>query len=164
VVAVVRSDGFDERRSPERPRHPGSVLPQRILCQSDPWPVEQVLVTWRMHLSIQAEFVEQGGDPDLPQRLHELASQPAGTAYDEPVWVRAWLPISTTGGGGGLLVDLRDGPLRGCVMEFDKYFGPSGPLWSSVAAMLAAVADALETGAPVQGQHAVIIDNTLDWE
>jgi cell wall assembly regulator SMI1 len=65
-------------------------------------------------------------------------------------WLPDWLPIANNGSGNDLFVDLRPGPLHGCLMEFDRVDGAEGPpLWPSVAVMLADIADALETGSVI---------------
>jgi cell wall assembly regulator SMI1 len=92
-----------------------------------------------------------------------LVAEPAGT----PVagWLPVWLPIAGDGGGGGLFVDLRAGPLSGCVMRWDKVEAAQlPPLWPDVATMLGEIADALVRGVDIDGSTAVVIDDlTLDW-
>ncbi|PRX99013.1 SMI1/KNR4 family protein SUKH-1 [Allonocardiopsis opalescens] len=92
-----------------------------------------------------------------------LLAQPAGT----PVagWLPVWLPVAGDGGGGELFVDLRSGPLNGCVMRWDKVeTAEFDPLWPSVSAMLSDIADALERGVEIDGVRAVVVeDRTLDW-
>lgn len=91
-----------------------------------------------------------------------LVDQPAGT----PVagWLPVWLPIAGDGCGGDLFVDLRSGPLSGCVMRWDKVeTAEFEPLWPSVSAMLGDIAAALEHGVEIDGVRAVVVDQVLDW-
>jgi cell wall assembly regulator SMI1 len=89
----------------------------------------------------------------LDSRQDWLATWPgddgtAGLAGTERtfMWLPSWLPIANNGGGNDLFIDLRPGPLHGCVMEFDRVDGAGGPpLWPNIETMLTAIADALET-------------------
>ncbi|OKJ13589.1 SMI1/KNR4 family protein [Kitasatospora sp. CB01950] len=75
----------------------------------------------------------------------------------EPRYRRELLPIAMDPGGDGLVVDLRPGDGCGAVLHWDhETWAPDVPLWTSVAAMLRDVADALETGTPVLRQHAAL--------
>jgi cell wall assembly regulator SMI1 len=104
----------------------GSVLP----CGYAPMPMAQVLDTWRMMLDIRGSGLTEAG-------------QIAGT--QSPSWAPQWVPIGGDDCGYHLVVDLRQGEARGCIMEFDKVEGCGfPPQWPSVAAMLGEVADALE--------------------
>lgn len=100
---------------------------------------------------------------DVPEdAVAELVDEPAGT----PVagWLPVWLPIAGDGGGGDLFVDLRSGPLSGCVMRWDKVeTAEFEPLWPSVAAMLGDIADGLHRGVEIDGVRAVVVDRALDW-
>ncbi|MFB9904676.1 SMI1/KNR4 family protein [Allokutzneria oryzae] len=70
-------------------------------------------------------------------------------------WHSRFVPIATDGGGYDLAVDLRPGPLHGCLFAFSHQWGVAyPPEWSSLTAMLGGVADALETGGPVGRYHA----------
>ncbi|ONI73045.1 hypothetical protein ALI144C_44645 [Actinosynnema sp. ALI-1.44] len=92
--------------------------------------------------------------PTVDEEIADLMRQPAGTPC-EGMYLPVWLPIAGSGMGFDLFVDLRDGPLRGCVMEFDRVgTAQSKPYWPSVAVMLAEIADAFEHGRPV-GRDAV---------
>ncbi|SDP87498.1 SMI1/KNR4 family protein [Lentzea jiangxiensis] len=62
--------------------------------------------------------------------------EPAGTPCVD-IWLPAWLPVAADGSGHELFVDLRGGPLHGCVMEWGKYSGADGEaVWPGVTAML----------------------------
>lgn len=57
-----------------------------------------------------------------------------------------WLPIAFDGTGDVLAVDLRPGPLRGCVVEWDRQRRKMvKPEWIGVVEMFDQVATALET-------------------
>jgi cell wall assembly regulator SMI1 len=83
-------------------------------------------------------------------------------------WLSTWLPIMSSGGGQYLFVDLRSGPLHGCVREFDKVYTDGKPLWTSVAVMLADIAHALETNSVLKGgwpgRVHVEEDGRLGWD
>jgi cell wall assembly regulator SMI1 len=96
-----------------------------------PYPLAQALDIRRMMLDVAAQFP-----------LDEPVSEVAGDSSE--IWQPLFLPIAADTGSVTLFVDLRDGELRGCVMEFDKvHAGEAPPNWDSVSAMLADVADAL---------------------
>jgi cell wall assembly regulator SMI1 len=66
-----------------------------------------------------------------------------------------FVPISTDCGGRYLFVDLRDGPLHGCVAEWDDKFSFDDAIhWPSVTDMLSDIADALTHGTPARTFHA----------
>jgi cell wall assembly regulator SMI1 len=67
----------------------------------------------------------------------------------------AFLPIAADGHGRFLFVDLRGGPLHGCVGEWDDAGSFVDVVsWPSVAEMLSDVADALVYGVPALTFHA----------
>jgi hypothetical protein len=67
----------------------------------------------------------------------------------------AFVPIAADGHGRYLFVDLRGGPLYGCVGEWDDAGGFVDVIsWPSVAEMLGDIADALEHGVPALTFHA----------
>jgi hypothetical protein len=79
--------------------------------------------------------------------------EPAGAKSVE--WLDLFLPISDSGTDVELFVDLRDGDLYGCVGQFDADGdGFRASRWSSAAAMLADVADALTLGRPALSDYA----------
>ncbi|MBP2474699.1 cell wall assembly regulator SMI1 [Crossiella equi] len=98
---------------------------------------------------------EQWAEPD--------AEPEAGTAARS--FHPAWVPIAFDGCGDALVVDLRPGPLHGCVLEWDQERSEvHKPEWSSLAVMLTEVADALESGTPVGHSHPTVTpDGRLDW-
>jgi cell wall assembly regulator SMI1 len=67
----------------------------------------------------------------------------------------AFMPIAAGCAGRYLFVDLRDGPLHGCVAEWDQATSFDDAIhWPSVADMLVDVADALTYGVPALTFHA----------
>lgn len=81
-------------------------------------------------------------------------------------WLPQFLPIAGSGGGMDLFADLREGPLYGCVREFDRVYADGKPLWPSVGAMLDDIAGALESGDAIAGGYRVHVDEdgTIRWE
>lgn len=67
--------------------------------------------------------------------------------------------------GRELFCDVRAGDLTGCVTEYRREDGDSGgPIWTSISAMLSDLADAIETGAPLDGRWiAQVSESGLDW-
>ena len=92
-----------------------------------------------------------------------LRREPAGSTGDMFAMLPEFLPLATDGGGWHLLVDLRAGEDRGCVREYDKYDGHQPLIWRGVGEMLADVATALETGAPVRGHVPEVAGARLGW-
>lgn len=89
---------------------------------------------------------------------------PAGTA--EVGYHPAWIPIAGDGFADELVVDLRPGPLRGCVLEWEQESARStSPEWSGVSTMLADVRRALREGGSAGHSHPTITeDGRLDWQ
>ncbi|GAA3994761.1 hypothetical protein GCM10022247_13140 [Allokutzneria multivorans] len=92
-----------------------------------------------------------------------LAADPAGSACT--FWLPVWLPLAHNGGGDYLFVDLRSGPLHGCVMQWEKYEAAvSEPSWPNTATMLAEIAHSLDHNTDITGyQPEALDDGTLDW-
>ena len=92
-------------------------------------------------------------------------AEPAGSPFvGIGVWLPPWVPIAHSGGGDYLFVDLRPGPLYGCVGERHKVQdGFDGPIWPSVTAMLSDVAHGMAHGSEVCGQQATADDGYLHW-
>jgi cell wall assembly regulator SMI1 len=96
-----------------------------------------------------------GSLPTIEEQVAEFMAQPAGTPC-EGMYLPIWLPVAGSGMGLDLFVDLRRGPLRGCVMRFDRVgTAQLEPDWPSVAAMLADVAGAFEHGLAIGDRHPV---------
>ena len=84
-----------------------------------------------------------------PHEARKLA-EPAGSLIGD-LWLPLFVPIAVTASGSHLFVDLREGPLRGCVMPFDNVEGADEePLWENVAAMLDATVEWLEGDFPAE--------------
>ncbi|MEU9874069.1 MULTISPECIES: SMI1/KNR4 family protein [unclassified Actinomadura] len=89
-------------------------------------------------------------------------ADPAGT--EARMWLLAFLPIAGSG-GADLFVDLRSGPRRGCVREFDRVSTDGEVRWGSVTAMLADIADALDNHGRIGGYEArPDEDGVLFWD
>ena len=78
----------------------------------------------------------------------------------------AWIPIAGDGFADELVVDLRPGPLHGCVLEWEQEASQVlRPGWSGVAAMLADVHRALTQGVLAGHSHPTVTeDGRLDWQ
>jgi len=114
-------------------RDPGSWLPPGACALEEPI---DALDTWAILVEVAEE--EDPSDPMWPNRF-----------------VPELLPIAMNSGGDSLVVDLRPGEHRGAVFFWDhEEWGLEEPLWPGVAAMLADVAEAVETGRPALTWHA----------
>lgn len=78
----------------------------------------------------------------------------------------AWIPIAGDGFADELVVDLRPGPLHGCVLEWEQEAGQVlRPEWKGVAAMLSDVRRSLAEGAPAGHSYPTVTeDGRLDWQ
>jgi hypothetical protein len=78
---------------------------------------------------------------------------------------RASCPSPAAAAGQTWFVDLRSGPMYGCVREFDRVSTDGKPRWANVTAMLADIAHALENHSPIDGSRAHLNhDGTLYWD
>jgi cell wall assembly regulator SMI1 len=117
--------------------------------------------------SRQSWLAQWGNASDLA--LADGRPDPALAAAGTPCylgWLPVWLPIARDESGNELFVDLRLGPLHGCVMEFDEVDCASQPPgWPTVRAMLADVANALTTGIAigVDRLQPQLADGRLEW-
>ncbi|WP_032376100.1 SMI1/KNR4 family protein [Rhodococcoides fascians] len=114
--------------------------------------LEQVIDEREVELEVWSQFgdeAEQGGSN---------AGDPAGT------WLPEFIPFAGVD-GYFLFVDSRPGPLWGCVSEFEKVGADDrGPQWISLSAMLADLADALDTGGTfAEVWCPSIVDGQLEW-
>lgn len=85
----------------------------------------------------------------------------------ETAWrfLPSWVPIAEDGTACTMFVDCRAGERYGCVTLFEREDADTGgPLWISVEAMLADIAEALEDGRPCGGWQPRINDGVLEWE
>lgn len=116
-----------------------------------PLPVHEAISTRQSWLSVHGEEGDEGEN-----------GVEAGT--ESWSWLPQYLPIATDACGVTLFVDLRPGPLRGCVMEWDKVGACDGVvLWPAVGLMLAEIATALEGNGTAAGCRAVCSGSRLDW-
>ena len=78
----------------------------------------------------------------------------------------AWIPIAGDGFADELVVDLRPGPMRGCVLEWEQEAAQVLVTeWSGVTAMLTDVYRALTEGTPSGYSHPTVTeDGRLDWQ
>ncbi|MCO6010705.1 SMI1/KNR4 family protein [Actinoallomurus purpureus] len=137
------------------PRHVGDLLPPFYQLL----PLEEAL---RFHRSRVEGFADRE-DSEWWGTEEEADTAPAGTQGFR--WSRHWLPIATNHCGDVLFADLRYGRFRGCVMKYDKYEGADRrPMWPSVSAMLAEVADALEHDGVAAGRRPYVdAEGRLEW-
>jgi cell wall assembly regulator SMI1 len=89
--------------------------------------------------------------------------QPAGTTAH--TWLANYVYIGQDGTGGGIFVDLRPGPLQGCVRFWDKVEADLGQLAAtSITDLLAAVHSAISAeGTDVGGWTPFVDNEVIDW-
>ncbi|WP_433870074.1 SMI1/KNR4 family protein [Saccharopolyspora sp. CA-218241] len=118
-----------------------------------PYGPDGALRAWRAH---REEWTAQWARPACDY----YAGSP-GSSYHP-----AWIPIAGDGFADELVVDLRPGPLRGCVLEWEQEAAQVlRPEWHGVSAMLAAVHRALVDGVPAGHSYATVTeDGRLDWQ
>ncbi|MGC5018793.1 hypothetical protein [Micromonospora sp. DT47] len=96
-------------------------------------------------------FHAQLNPPDTRAEMERFVasqnSQPAGTMKGGLYWLPRWLPVAGDGMGGGLFMDLREGPLHGCLVEFTREDHAGTPRWESLTQLWAEVADLLDAAA-----------------
>jgi cell wall assembly regulator SMI1 len=112
-----------------------------------------------LHRPLPAEEIE-ARNAMLMEILEDLENED----MDGRWWHAQWIMFADSGAGAGLMIDNRPGPERGRVSEWDRV---DGAIWddaSSLREFIAAVADAVENGAPVFGWRPVVEDGDLDWE
>lgn len=133
------------------PREPWMALfPQYELFGLDAMLQDRAMMT---------EIWQRGDAENDPTRVIErTAGKAAWTFLDE------FIPIAGLD-GYFLVVDTRPGELNGCITVFDKVNSDdAGPQWNSISALLADLADSLETGAPFDsGWRPGIVDGRLEW-
>lgn len=139
----------------------GSLLPPIY----SPYPVRSALDSRDVWMTAWNEVMEQASADQFADYVAQEDRAPAGSPC-KGAWLPRWLPIASDGGGNDLFVDLRPGPARGCVRQFLRDDGAGDTIWwSSVAAMLAEVADALTRGTPVRGNRIWVDDDgAMSWD
>lgn len=120
-----------------------------------PLPLREVVSRWQMLQSVWADIYP----PDV---LETGRQGPAGTVA--AAFLADYVPIAEDGTGDTMYVDTRPGDQTGCVGIFfhadtDTY----GPVWDSITAMRADVADSVEQNRPCNGWLPTVTDRRLDW-
>lgn len=108
---------------------------------------------WRMHLEVQQQLYPPAMREEMERFVAFQNSQPAGTLLNEWYWLQRWLPVAGDGMGGGVFMDLREGPLQGCLVEFSREGHSSAPRWKSVTQLWVNVADLLDAAATDLGSR-----------
>lgn len=99
--------------------------------------------------------------PD-PVDLAEWSNEPAGSPTY--AFLGAFIPIAGDD-REYMIVDLRDGDLRGSVSVYQREGDVSGPTWVSVSAMLSDLAESLESGTAFDGVWIPSFAGaTLNWD
>ena len=131
----------------------GDVLADVLPPFYTPYGAQQALEVWSAHRKTWAAQWERPA-------CDYYAGSP-GSSYHP-----AWIPIAGDGFSDELVVDLRPGPMRGCVLEWEQEAGQvQRPEWRDVAAMLGDVDRALTEGAPAGHSHPTVTeDGRLDWQ
>ena len=103
---------------------------------------------------------------DVEDDLDRMSDTEAGTPT---LWHRAFVPIGDSHTGQSLVVDLRPGPRRGCVLAHDWEDGGVGmgyaDEWPSVAAMLWEHLEVMRTGDPGRLEAVAVVSDEghLEW-
>ncbi|GAA4634253.1 hypothetical protein GCM10023196_075030 [Actinoallomurus vinaceus] len=124
------------------------------------YPLEEALCFQRVRVNA---FAERDGSDERWGTAEEVDGAPAGTLGVR--WSQHWLPLATSGLGIVLFADLRYGRLRGSVMTYDRIEGADAPpVWPTVSAMLADIADALDHDGTAAGHRPYVDEEArLDW-
>lgn len=134
----------------------GSVMPGEFLMG-----VEDVIKTTTMWRDICAEFGMEPGGTDLTSGDPDVAGNLAGT------WMPAYLAITDDTCGGNSFVDLRNGPLRGCVRAYMDEMADNfqGRIAESLTDLLQRILTSIRTGAPCGpgNQVPAFRDGVLEW-
>lgn len=84
--------------------------------------------------------------------------------FDGRYWHRQFVRFTDCSTADGLVVDCRPGPAYGAIGSFFNGEGTTFGLWPGFAEMLAALADALETGGVFRNRVPVAFGGLLTWE
>jgi len=126
-----------------------------------PMGVDQIMEVWRRMIE-----VINLGDWLEPGEVEASEAAPAGTY--SLAWCRTFIPVGDYTTGDFLFIDLRSGPLNGCIREWeDGVAYPRGKHWDSVASMLADIDQALQTGQwedDVSRKMPTVDNGALRWE
>lgn len=111
-----------------------------------PLGVGRALEVREMMVEIRREVAVDLGIADVDGHEARKLAEPAGSRIGD-LWLPLFVPVAVSASGSYLFVDLREGPLHGCVTAFDNVEGADEePRWANVAAMLGAVVEWLEGG------------------
>ena len=126
-----------------------------------PMGVAQIVDEWRLMREVinTGEWLEPG----------EVEASEAGEAGTySGVWCRTFIPVGDYTTGDFLFIDLRSGPLHGCIREWeDGAAYPREPHWDGIASMLSDIDQALQTGQLLDegtGKIPTVKDGALEWE
>jgi cell wall assembly regulator SMI1 len=126
-----------------------------------PMGVDQIMQVWRMIRDVinTGEWLEPG----------EVEASEAGEAgTSSGVWCRTFIPVGDYTTGDFLFIDLRSGPLHGCIREWENGAAyPREPNWDSVASMLEDIGQALQTGQwedDVSRRMPTVEEGALKWK
>ncbi|RJQ79215.1 hypothetical protein D5S17_10850 [Pseudonocardiaceae bacterium YIM PH 21723] len=125
----------------------GEVLPPNF----HPYAPAEAVASRRIWLEVNA------GVPD---------SWMAGNTAGSPAkrFHRLWVPIAGDGADNDLVVDLRPGPAKACVVLWrNAVHEVRKPQWLSLIAMVDSVATGLERNRTVLGYRAKVRDGELHW-
>jgi cell wall assembly regulator SMI1 len=125
-----------------------------------PMGVDQIMSDWRL-----MRDVINGGEWLEPGEVEASEAGEAGTYCG--VWCRTFIPVGDYTTGDFLFIDLRSGPLHGCIREWeDGAAYPREPEWDSVASMLADIDEGLHTGRRDNrtGKMPTVEEGALKWK
>ncbi|SDZ40949.1 Cell wall assembly regulator SMI1 [Saccharopolyspora shandongensis] len=118
-----------------------------------PYSAAQALQSWRDH---RKNWTAQWDRPACDY----YAGSPGSSFHP------SWIPIAGDGFADELVVDLRPGPLTGCVLEWEQEAAQVlRPEWRGVGSMLADVHRSLTEGIPAGHSYPTVTeDGRLDWQ
>lgn len=133
---------------------------------------EDIADEWQMKVEIGCEEEEAeddgNGDDDFLEGGGDDEEDDDALAYG-PWWHRRWIPFAADGRGDALVLDQRGGRLHGRVGDADHEEGCTferHAMWSSLPALLEAVAGSLETGGALDDSYKPFVNDegALEWE
>jgi cell wall assembly regulator SMI1 len=130
----------------------GMILPGNLALSQ-----QRAIEDTKMSRAIWAD-IDPGQTEDTSGHLH-IAGEVVGT------WLPDYLMVGTDGCGGGYFLDLRPGPLHGCVRSWDNVDSDRSELVApNLAALIESLAASLATGANFTYWKPAFADGWLDWE
>ena len=121
----------------------------------NPLGLVDVVNTYQTRCAITLEFTLNADYLPLQE------AEPAGSVVSD--WLTTFLPFAEAADGANLFLDLRGGPLHGCVRAFEDD-GVSDPIWANVTEMLERALAAIIAGTPVDQARPIVEDGFLMWE